>query len=131
MGLKDGNLKTIVKITRKTIKVALSYFFYEKKEYLFSQKQIIRIVIFGGAIMKKIAVERSLQNVKDYLSENGYQVVALEEEKDYLNSFDAVIVSGQESHFLGMQDNWTHKSVISAKGRTVEEIKNELDQRLM
>ncbi len=81
--------------------------------------------------MKKVAVERSLQNVKDYLTQSGYQVEALEDKRYQLDSFDAVVVSGQDTNFLGMQETWVKKSVISAHGRTAEEVKKELDQRIM
>ncbi len=81
--------------------------------------------------MKKVAVERSLQNIKDYLSQNGYQVEALEEKRYQLDSFDAVVISGQDTNFLGMQETWTKKSVVSAHGRTAEEVKKELDNRIM
>ncbi len=76
--------------------------------------------------MRKIAVEKSLKNVKSYLENQGYSVDELETGKSNLNKFDAVVVSGQDSNFLGDQTTSSKTRVISAKGMTVEDIHNQL-----
>jgi len=80
--------------------------------------------------MKKVAVEKSLKNVKSYLKNQGLNVTDLETGKTDLNNFDAVVVSGQDSNFLGDHTTNTKTSVINAKGMTVEDIYKQLNNRL-
>ncbi|MCT4562731.1 MAG: YkuS family protein [Maledivibacter sp.] len=80
--------------------------------------------------MKRVAVERSLSNVKSYLKEQGYSVESLENNKDKINSFDAIVVSGQNSNFLGMHDTSTKASVIYAQGLTPEDVHRQLEKRM-
>lgn len=76
--------------------------------------------------MRKVAVEKSLKNVKTYLETQGFNVSDLESGQKNLNDFDAIVVSGQDSNFLGDQTTSSKATVISAKGRTVEDIYNQL-----
>ncbi len=80
--------------------------------------------------MKRVAVEDSLKSVKEHLQNQGYNVESLENNRQNLNSFDAVVVSGQNSNFLGMHDTSTKASVISAKGLTPQDVHNELKKRI-
>lgn len=80
--------------------------------------------------MKKIAVEKSLKNVKSYLANQGFNVIDLEAHGADLNRFDAIIVSGQDSNFLGDHTASTKASVIYAKGMTVEDIHKQLKNKL-
>ncbi|WP_168198255.1 YkuS family protein [Crassaminicella thermophila] len=80
--------------------------------------------------MKKVAVEKSLENVKNYLNNKGFDVADLESATTNLKNFDAIVVSGQNSNLLGMHDTSTKASVINAKGLTVEDIYEELNNRL-
>lgn len=80
--------------------------------------------------MRRVAVEKSLSNVKSYLKEQGYSVENLENSKDKINSFDAIVVSGQNSNFLGMHDTSTKGSVIYAKGLTPEDVHRQLEKRM-
>ncbi|WZL71597.1 YkuS family protein [Clostridiaceae bacterium 35-E11] len=80
--------------------------------------------------MKKIAVEQSLENVKDYLRNRGYDVTDIESTQSNAKDFDAMVVSGQNSNFLGMHDTNTKAFVINAKGMSVEDIHKELNNRL-
>ncbi|SHJ82351.1 Uncharacterised protein family (UPF0180) [Caminicella sporogenes DSM 14501] len=80
--------------------------------------------------MKRIAVENSLTNVKSYLETQGYTVESLESNKDNLKSFDAIVVSGQNSNFLGMHNTETKGSIISAKGLTPEDVHKEIQNRI-
>ncbi len=80
--------------------------------------------------MKKVAVEQSLNNVKTFLCNQGYDVQDLEQVSQHLNYFDAIIVSGQNSNLLGMQDTNTKTSVIDARGMSKEEIHEALTNRL-
>ncbi|WP_053956853.1 YkuS family protein [Inediibacterium massiliense] len=79
--------------------------------------------------MKKVAVEKSLKNIKSYLSIQGYEVRDLESSRRNLKNFDAIIVSGQNSNLLGMHDTNTKASVINAAGMTPEDVANQLNNR--
>lgn len=76
--------------------------------------------------MRRVAVEKSLKNVKTYLETQGFKVADLESGKNDLNNFDAIVVSGQDSNFLGDQTTASKATVVSAKGKTVEDIYNQL-----
>lgn len=82
----------------------------------------------------KIGIERSLTNVKEYLDQNNLQAIEMDcpkkDTKRALNKYDAIIVSGQDSNFLGIQDTSTNTPVINAGGKTAEEVYQELQSRL-
>jgi hypothetical protein len=80
--------------------------------------------------MKKVAVERSLGNVRNYLQGQGFTVTDLEPNNKNYQNCDAIIVSGQDSNFLGMEDAMTKAPVINAEGMTVEDIYKQLKSKL-
>mgnify|MGYP001235654706 CR=1 FL=1 len=80
--------------------------------------------------MKRVAVEKSLSNVKEYLQEQGYTVECLESNKDKINSFDAIVVTGQNSNFLGMHDTSTKGTVVYARGLTPQDVHKELQSTI-
>ncbi|ADD02069.1 MULTISPECIES: YkuS family protein [Thermoanaerobacter] len=70
---------------------------------------------------KRIAVESQLSNIKDYLKQKGYEVVELKEtlsEKNDLNAYDAIVITGQSRNMLGIDDVLTNIPVIDATGMT-------------
>lgn len=81
----------------------------------------------------KIAVEPNLTPVKDYLAKKGYKVedinIGKENAKD-LCGYDAVVVTGMNSDFLGMSDTETKAVVINASGMTPDDVANELERRI-
>ncbi|WP_339064187.1 YkuS family protein [Tepidibacillus marianensis] len=77
-------------------------------------------------LLAKIAVEQSLQAVKDYLQNQGHEVFDLNQNVQA----DAYVISGQDKDVLGMQDVTTKASVLNAKGLTPEEVYQELSNRL-
>lgn len=83
--------------------------------------------------MKKVAVERELSRIGDYLKNEGYSVQELDTNMKYnsstLNSFDAVILSGLSEDFMGIQDTLTTTPIINAEGMTEEQIKGEIDKK--
>lgn len=79
-------------------------------------------------MMKKIAVEGSLENVKNYLQEKGYEVEELNNKN--LNIYDAIIVTGQDSNVLGIENTVTKSAVITARGQSPEEIYQQLQDRI-
>lgn len=82
--------------------------------------------------MKKIAVERELGNICNYLKEKGYSVQELSKDMKYnskeLDKFDAVVLSGLSENVIGVQDTLTSIPVINADGLTEEQIKMQLDK---
>jgi galactitol-specific phosphotransferase system IIB component len=89
------------------------------------KKQAI-IQITGGIILKDIAVEKSLSNISDYLKDHGYKVYEIDatqtNNKDFIRGFDAVVISGINKDFLGIQDTTTEMPVIIASGLKPEEV---------
>jgi len=43
-----------------------------------------------------------------------------------LNKFDAIVVTGADSNFMGMEDVMTTTKVINAEGKTEDEIYSEV-----
>lgn len=80
--------------------------------------------------MKKVAIERPLSNVKRYLESRDCSVEVLDssnkESRKALNEFDAIVVTGADSNFMGMEDIITTTRVINANGKTEDEIYNEV-----
>lgn len=82
----------------------------------------------------EIGIERSLSDIKSLLEQNNYNVVEMDnansDTKRAQKKFDAIIVSGLDSNFLGMQDTLSNTPVITADGKTAEEVYSELKDRL-
>ncbi|HYE83273.1 MAG TPA: YkuS family protein [Clostridia bacterium] len=80
--------------------------------------------------MKKVGIERTLSNVKNYLESRDCTVEVLDsnnkESRRALNRFDAIVVTGADSNFMGMEDIMTSTAVINANGKTEDEIYNEV-----
>jgi len=77
----------------------------------------------------RIAVESNLSPIKEYLSKKGYIVdnVNISEQSANLdNTYDAYVVSGMNSNFLGMQDTQTKSIVINADGLSPDKVYNQL-----
>jgi len=76
--------------------------------------------------MPRVAVEDSLQQVRDFLINKGYDVVDLGHE---VKKVDAVVISGQDKDMMGMHDITTTAPVINAQGLTAQEVYQELSNR--
>ncbi|WP_284644696.1 YkuS family protein [Paenibacillus silviterrae] len=77
--------------------------------------------------MAKIAVEDSLNNVKDALKQNGYDVVSLDNSS--IQNCDCCVISGQDKNVMGMTETVTRASVINAQGMSESEIVKQVSQR--
>jgi galactitol-specific phosphotransferase system IIB component len=81
---------------------------------------------------RKIAIEPNLTPIKELLTEKGYNV----ENIDYgqgttnNNNYDAFIVAGVETNFMGIQDTNSKAVVINAEGLTAEQVYQELQKEL-
>lgn len=73
-----------------------------------------------------IAVEQNLSNVIDLLETEGYEVVALDNTD--LDSVDAIVVSGADINLMNIQNTLTEVPVISAAGKSAEEVLDEIDR---
>lgn len=78
---------------------------------------------------RKIAVEGSLSDVKGLLQSKGYQVEDLNNQNN-LDSYDAIIITGQDSNVLGMENAVTKSPVIDARGQSAEDIYQQLQNRI-
>ncbi|MBV7274847.1 YkuS family protein [Clostridiaceae bacterium UIB06] len=83
--------------------------------------------------MKKVAVEKGLGDVEQYLSNQGYSVREFEmnsiENSKFYDQFDAVVVTGGSVNVMGYEDTKTKVPQIIADGLTAEEIKREIDNK--
>lgn len=82
--------------------------------------------------MKKVAIQKGLKPIKDYLSKEGYTVKEFENRKknagNFLNRYDAVIVTGENQNIMGVENTISSTSIIDATGMTGEEIKNQIEK---
>lgn len=72
-----------------------------------------------------IALEDTLDDYRDILSKEGYEVRGMDEG---LENVDAVIISGMVENAMGMQERKTDAFVINARGRQPEEILYDLEK---
>lgn len=69
---------------------------------------------------RTIAVDEDLKGLKEALASQGYDVVGLEKEE--MERADAVVISGMEQNVMLMEEIRTKVPVISAVGKTSEDI---------
>ncbi|WDV47288.1 YkuS family protein [Clostridiaceae bacterium M8S5] len=77
---------------------------------------------------KKILVEDSLTDVSKYLNGKGFDVSTIENSD--INSCDAIVVTGGDSNIMGISNTETDKPIINARGKTSEEIYNQIKETL-
>lgn len=84
--------------------------------------------------MQMIGVEKNLTNVIDYLTESGYRIhefdTGQKNAKDFIDGFDAVVISGINDNIMGIKDSTSKASIIDARGMTPEEIKYQIEKRI-
>lgn len=80
----------------------------------------------------KIAIEPTLSDVKEHLSDMGYNVVDIDVNKETgsLRGFDAVVVNGLSTNLLGMSNTRSKAPVINADGLTPEQVAQEIRNKL-
>lgn len=78
--------------------------------------------------MNRIAIEPTLTPIKEYLAQKGYQCDPLENTSanQAQGSYKAIIVSGQDVNFMGMQTVEHACPVINAEGLTPEQVYDRL-----
>jgi hypothetical protein len=72
------------------------------------------------SLNKIVAVENNLAPIKDYLLDQGCQVIDVESAQN--TRVDAVVISGSSKDLLGMQDVLIDAPVIDARGKTPSEV---------
>lgn len=77
---------------------------------------------------KRVLIEDSLTEVSQYLSKKGLNVSNLN--KNNLNSCDVIVVSGQDSNIMGISSIEIEKPVINARGKTSDDIYNQIVETL-
>jgi hypothetical protein len=81
---------------------------------------------------RKIAIEPNLTPIKDFLSDKGYNVENInfgESTTRAAINYDAFIVTGIDTNFMGINDTNSKAVVINAKGMTAEQVFHELQMR--
>lgn len=74
-----------------------------------------------------VALDDGLTPVKNYLTRQGCQVIGIKQAQH--KQVDAVVLSGIDQNFLGIEDIMIDAPVISAQGLTPEEIWSEISRR--
>lgn len=67
-----------------------------------------------------VAVENNLAPIKEYLLDQGCQVIDVNSARN--TRVDAVVISGSSKDLLGMQDVVIDAPVIDARGKTPSEV---------
>ncbi|MFD2170628.1 YkuS family protein [Tumebacillus lipolyticus] len=71
---------------------------------------------------KRVAVEPNLDNVRDYLSQEGYDCCDLDAENLAGQELSAVVISGTDQNVMGMSEAACQAPVINAHGMRPEEV---------
>jgi hypothetical protein len=78
--------------------------------------------------MARIAVENNLANVKQFLQNNGFEVVSLDAQN--MPDCDCYVISGMDQNMMGMQDIQTGAPVINAHGMSAEQVLAAINARI-
>ncbi|QKI82573.1 Uncharacterised protein family (UPF0180) [Kroppenstedtia eburnea] len=68
----------------------------------------------------RVAVEEGLQNVSEYLQNQGCDVVSLGQHQN--RDCNCFVISGMDKDLMGMQDTVGQIQVINAQGMTPDEV---------
>lgn len=81
--------------------------------------------------MKKIAIEKGLSDVENYLSDAGYEVKEFQrnniENASFYSDYDAVVITGQSVNLIGYENTKDKVAEIYADGLTPEEVKKQIE----
>jgi hypothetical protein len=78
----------------------------------------------------RIAIEPTLTDVREYLTERGYAVENIpfgDSTPSDLSVFDAIVVTGLNSNVMGIEDAGAKAVVINADGLTPPEVEQRLN----
>jgi predicted Rossmann-fold nucleotide-binding protein len=77
---------------------------------------------------KRVAIEANLSNVREYLSQQGYQCEELNAQNASAQGYSAVVISGADQNIMGMANAQTNAQVINAHGMTPQEVAKRIQQ---
>jgi hypothetical protein len=81
--------------------------------------------------MAKIAVEQSLNNVKDTLRNNQFEVVDWRaDQQSSISDVSCYVISGLDKNVMGIADIQANIPVINTDGMTQEEVLEQVQQRV-
>lgn len=79
---------------------------------------------------RKVAVENNLHSVGQYFHNNGFQVDLFDDSEldtiGAVSNYDAIIISGMNQNFMGVEDVFTNTPIVSVEGMTPEEVFNRI-----
>lgn len=84
--------------------------------------------------MHKIAVEKGLTPVREYLEDHGYSVETIEfgdQIEAQNDDYDAIVLTGLNNNSLGINETFTNAPIINATGMTPEEVHEQLQQAFL
>ena len=81
--------------------------------------------------MKKIAVQKNLTPVKNYLENQGYHVQEFDGNASQVvnDNVDAIVITGQDQNIMGDETTSTKVPIIEARGMKPQEIEEILKNR--
>lgn len=82
--------------------------------------------------MKNIGIEKGLTSIKDYLNQHGYMASEIDftqkNDTNFIKNLDAIVLTGIDDNFLGIQDISVDVPVIDATGLVPEDIVNLIER---
>ncbi|MGE5474926.1 MAG: YkuS family protein [Ignavibacteriales bacterium] len=83
--------------------------------------------------MKNIGIEKGLTSVKNYLNQRGYMASEIDfthkNDPSFIKNLDAIVLTGIDDNFLGVQNVTTNIPIIEATGLSPEEIVNLIERQ--
>ncbi|GFN22705.1 MAG: YkuS family protein [Thermoanaerobacteraceae bacterium] len=84
-------------------------------------------------MVKRIAVEDTISAIGDHLEEQGFEVDRVDMSNltgDQLKNYSVLVISGQDSNMMGMEDITAGVPVIQAVGKTPAQVAQMVRERL-
>lgn len=78
--------------------------------------------------MKTVAVEHGLAPVKDYLQQQGCQVIEVNSAADWSNNAACMCITGADKNLMGIQDVEHDVPIVSCDGLTPEQVYQRVKQ---
>ncbi|MCK8826786.1 YkuS family protein [Natroniella acetigena] len=79
--------------------------------------------------MSRIAIEGDLTNIKEELQATDHEIVNLNQEN--LQNADAIILTGADNNTMNITDTETNAQIINAQGMSPEQVREQLENRLI
>jgi len=84
--------------------------------------------------LKKVAVEKGLSNVQNFLTQQGITVETLDTQNkansQYLSQYDAIVVSSLDNNVMGITNTLTKIPIINASGLTPQDVYNQIQNQM-